>query len=111
MIDAQLVAGAVLLALLTISPGADMALVAKVAVADGRRAAFLTSLGIVSGLPVHAAASALGIAVVLATLFTVLRLLGAAYLVWLGVQAIRHAGGAAPAAPPRRARSAYLQGC
>ena len=95
MFDAQLVAGFLALALLTISPGADMALVARVAVARGHRAAVWTTLGICAGLPLHAAASALGLAAVLAasaTAFTVLKLLGAAYLIWLGISAIREAG-------------------
>src|SRR5688572_337640 len=95
MLDAQLIAGFVALALLTISPGADMALVARVAVARGHRAAMWTTLGICAGLPLHAAASALGLAAVLAasaTAFTVLKLLGAAYLIWLGISAIREAG-------------------
>ena len=101
MIDAQLVAGFLALALLTISPGADMDLVARVAVARGHRAAVWTTLGICAGLPLHAAASALGLAAVLAasaTAFTVLKLLGAAYLIWLGISAIREAGaGESPA--------------
>ena len=98
MIDPQLVAGFLALALLTISPGADMALVARVAVARGHRAAVWTSLGICAGLPLHAAASALGLAAVLAasaTAFTALKLLGAVYLIWLGVSAVREAGRAA----------------
>jgi threonine/homoserine/homoserine lactone efflux protein len=96
--DAQLVTGVLALALLTISPGADMALVAKVALRDGRRAAFLTTLGICSGLPLHATASALGIAALLAAstaAFTAAKLAGAAYLIWLGVQAFRHSSPAA----------------
>ena len=97
--DAQLVAGTLALALLTISPGADMALVARVAVARGHRAAVWTSLGICAGLPLHAAASALGLAAVLAasaTAFTAVKLLGAAYLICLGISAIRDAGGGDP---------------
>src|SRR5688572_1648264 len=123
MFDAQLVAGFVALALLTISPGADMALVARVAVARGHRAAVWTSLGICAGLPLHAAASALGLAAVLAasaTAFTILKLLGAAYLVWLGLSAIREAGrsgaaGGVPAdaqftSPHAGSARAFLQG-
>ena len=119
-----MIAGTLALALLTISPGADMALVARVAVARGHRAAVWTSLGICAGLPLHAAASALGLAAVLAasaTAFTVLKLLGAAYLVWLGLSAIREAGrseattGVAPADalppyPHAGSARAFLQG-
>jgi threonine/homoserine/homoserine lactone efflux protein len=99
--DAQLIAGVLALALLTVSPGADMALVARVAVARGHRAAVWTTLGICAGLPLHAAASALGLAAILAasaTAFTVLKLLGAGYLMWLGFSAIKEAGGSEPTA-------------
>ena len=92
MIDPRFLAGLGVLVLLTISPGADMALVAKVTIARGRRAAFLTSLGICSGLVVHASASALGLSVILATsaeAFTIVKLAGAAYLAYLGVQSLR----------------------
>ena len=115
MFDTQFAAGLVLLALLTILPGADMALVAKVALVDGRPAALRTTLGICAGLPLHAAASALGLAVVLATsatAFSIVKIAGAAYLAYLGVQTIRHAGAPAAIAParPSALRTPFLQG-
>jgi threonine/homoserine/homoserine lactone efflux protein len=79
-------------AVLTVLPGADMALVAKVTLLDGKRAAFFTSLGICAGLPVHATASALGLSLILATsaeAFTVVKFAGAAYLAYLGIRTIR----------------------
>ncbi|HEX2915575.1 MAG TPA: LysE family translocator [Chloroflexia bacterium] len=79
-------------ALLTITPGADMAIVTKVALGQGRRAALLTTLGILSGLLVWGFASALGLAALFtasATAFTILKLVGAAYLIYLGIQAFR----------------------
>ena len=113
--DPLFVAGLAVLALLTISPGADMALVAKITLEQGRRAALLATLGICSGLFVHATASALGLSVILATsaeAFTVVKLAGAAYLVYLGVQALRSSfrDDVVAAAAPRRAASPFLQG-
>jgi threonine/homoserine/homoserine lactone efflux protein len=89
--------------LLTITPGADMAMVSRSVFAGGRRAAFATTLGIASGCMLWAIASAAGVAAVLAaseTAYDALRLVGAAYLVWLGAQslwaAVRGYGRAGP---------------
>ncbi|HKP21130.1 MAG TPA: LysE family translocator [Thermoleophilaceae bacterium] len=74
--------------LLTITPGADMAMVSRSVFLGGRRAAFATTLGIGAGCMVWAIASAAGVAAVLAaseTAYDALRLVGAAYLVWLGL--------------------------
>ena len=108
MIDPRFLAGVGVLALLTISPGADMALIAKITITRGRRAAFLTSLGICTGLLVHASASALGLSVILATsadAFTLVKLAGAAYLAYLGLRSLRDSfretsAGEATTAPP-----------
>ena len=105
-------------ALLTILPGADMALVAKVTLLNGKRAAFFTSLGICAGLPVHATASALGLSLILATsaeAFTVVKFVGAAYLAYLGIRTIRDSFAAAAdqdvAAQRTRSRgAAFIQG-
>jgi threonine/homoserine/homoserine lactone efflux protein len=77
--------------LLTITPGADMAMVARSVFMGGRRAAFATTLGISAGCVIWALASAAGIAAVLTaseTAYDTLRLVGAVYLVWLGVQSL-----------------------
>lgn len=106
-------------ALLTILPGADMALVTKNVLAVGRRRTMGTILGISCGCVLHATASALGLSAILATsatAFNVLKTVGAVYLVWIGVQSIRGAGTpaapAGPVAPQPRARltSPFLQG-
>jgi len=116
VIDPSLVAFVGIAALLTILPGVDMALVAKVTLQVGKRAAFFTSLGISSGLPVHATASALGLSVILSTsaeAFTVVKVAGAVYLAYLGIQTVRHAGQvivAGPALRARTARGAFIQG-
>ena len=114
-LDPLFLAGLAVLALLTVSPGADMALVAKITFERGRRAAFLATLGICSGLLVHATASALGLSVILATsaeAFTIVKLAGAAYLAYLGVQALRsslHSDTVETPTAPRRANP-FVQG-
>jgi RhtB (resistance to homoserine/threonine) family protein len=77
--------------LLTITPGADMAMVSRSVFLGGRRAAFATTLGIAAGCMTWAIASAVGVAAVLAaseTAYDALRLVGAAYLIWLGAQSL-----------------------
>jgi RhtB (resistance to homoserine/threonine) family protein len=89
MFDAGLLAFIPVAALLTITPGADMALVTAMTLRDGRRAAFVATLGICSGVIVQGAASGLGLAAVVATssqVFTALKLVGAGYLIFLGIQ-------------------------
>ena len=81
-------------ALVIIAPGPDTVVVTKNALLHGRRAALATSLGVNTGLLIWTVAAALGIAAVVresAVAFTVLKLVGAAYLVWLGFGALRAA--------------------
>lgn len=82
--------------LLNVSPGPDVIYVVSRTVAQGRRAGFLSSLGVCSGALVHVAAAAFGLSMVLATsalAFTIVKYLGAAYLVYLGARAIMSRGG------------------
>jgi threonine/homoserine/homoserine lactone efflux protein len=105
--------------LLTITPGADMAMVSRSVFMGGRRDAFATTLGIAAGCLIWALASAAGVAAVLAaseTAYDALRLAGAAYLVWLGVQSLLaarrgYAGDPVAAGDAaRRAPSPFRQG-
>jgi threonine/homoserine/homoserine lactone efflux protein len=114
-LDPLFLAGLAVLVLLTISPGADMALVAMITFERGRRAALLATLGICSGLLVHATASALGLSVILATsaeAFAIVKLAGAAYLAYLGVQALRSSfrSDAVEAPTARRRAHPFVQG-
>lgn len=79
-------------AILVITPGPDMALVARNALVSGRSAVPATTLGICAGILVHALAASIGLSALLrasGTAYAVVKLLGGAYLVWLGVQAWR----------------------
>src|ERR1044071_2920286 len=80
--------------LLIMVPGPDQALITRNALVGGGRAGLLTMTGGVLGVAVHATAAAVGLSALLlasSTAFTVLKLVGAAYLVWLAVQMLRSA--------------------
>lgn len=94
MVPQELLAFCAVAAVFAVSPGPDALLVVNRALNQGRRLALLTALGSASGLVAWGLLSALGIAAILsrsATAFTVLKTLGAAYLILLGLQAIRRA--------------------
>jgi RhtB (resistance to homoserine/threonine) family protein len=91
MFDSQVLAFAAIAAVLTISPGADTLLVIRNVVTRGRRAGVTTALGICSGLFMHATLSALGLSVLIAHsafAYQLLKIAGAVYLVWLGLQSL-----------------------
>lgn len=80
--------------LLTITPGVDTLLVVRNTARAGVRAGSVTSLGICSGLFIHATLSAVGISLILvqtAWAFTLLKWAGACYLLWLGLASLRQA--------------------
>ena len=117
----QIAAFTIAATVVTVTPGADMALVARRAITDGWRRASLTSAGIVTGLLVHATASAAGISALLvhsATAFTVLKVVGACYLVALGILSFRAArrtsreaaDGGLGERPSRSGRTSFVQG-
>jgi len=76
--------------LLAVTPGPDMALVTRNALAHGPRGVFLTTTGIAIALLLWVTATAVGVAALLkasTTLFYLLKLIGGAYLAYLGVRA------------------------
>jgi len=78
--------------LLILIPGPDTAVVTKNALLGGRRSGVLASIGVSLGLTIWTLAAALGIAALLrasAPAFLALKLAGAVYLVWIGVQMLR----------------------
>ncbi|WP_227368751.1 LysE family translocator [Halomonas sp. M20] len=99
LIDAQFWTFVLAITLLSMTPGIDTLLVIRNTVRGGIWDGVLTSLAICCGLFVHASVSALGISLILlqsAWAFGMLKLLGAAYLVWLGIQSLLSARRGSP---------------
>ncbi len=97
------------------TPGPDTALTIRIAIAGGRRSGVLTAAGVASGQLVWTIAAATGLAGLVAasgTALHVIKLAGAAYLIFLGVQSLWAAvRGVVHQWPvdPRRARSASVR--
>ena len=113
----SVVAFAALSYALIVIPGSSVMFVVSRAVSLGRRAALLTVAGNASGVYVQVVLVALGLGVIVersAVAFTVIKLVGAGYLVWLGVQAIyrrRELTTASDVADPvRPRRTVYVDG-
>jgi len=118
MIDGTLVAFAGVSLLLAVTPGPDMAVVTKNALAHGRRGVFLTTSGIALALVVWVTATAVGLSALLRAsgdVLFALKLIGAAYLAYLGVRTLLESrarpadllAGTPPAAP---AQAVFRQG-
>jgi len=102
-VPAQLVPFLVVVSVMTVTPGPDMALVLRNGMRGGSRAAWWTGLGCCTGIAVHATAAVVGLSALLAasaTAFTVVKLAGAAYLVYLGASALWRSRGTAAAPAP-----------
>jgi RhtB (resistance to homoserine/threonine) family protein len=120
MIDAQIVTFTLLALLVTLTPGADTLLVVRNVLRGTVRHGIVTSVGICSGLFFHAVLSALGVSLILMTsakLYGLLKLAGALYLAWLGIQSLRTAlqGRSRlqldnPATKPRSLRRSFVEG-
>ncbi len=118
MIDASLIAFAGISLLLAVTPGPDMAVVTRNALAHGRRGVVLTTSGIALALVVWVVATAVGVSALLRTSAEVLfalKIVGACYLAYLGVRTLIESRqrppdlleGTPPAAP---ARAVFRQG-
>ena len=85
--------------LLNLTPGQDTFYILGRSAAEGTRSGVASALGIAVGSLVHTAMAALGLSAILATsasAFTVVKLLGAAYLVYLGLRMLLAKGASAP---------------
>lgn len=88
--------------LLNLTPGPDVLYIVSSALRSGVRAGLVAALGVVSGCFVHVFAAALGVGALLATsatAFTLLKWVGAAYLVWMGIKLLLARGGASSIVP------------
>lgn len=101
----QLLLFAIAGVLLNLTPGVDVFYIVSCALRQGVRAGVIAALGITAGCLVHIVAAALGVSALVAasaTAFAVLKWIGAAYLVWVGIGMLRArepalAAGIAPA--------------
>lgn len=91
----QLLAFLLAALIVTASPGPDNLMVLSMGMARGRAQGIAFGLGCAAGCLSHTALAVLGVSALLAAspaAFSLLRWVGGAYLVWLGAQALRHAG-------------------
>ena len=118
MIDTQLLAFAGVSLLLAVTPGPDMAVVTRNALAHGRRGVLLTTSGIALALVAWVTATAVGLSALLRTsgdVLFALKLVGACYLAYLGIRTLLESrqrpadllAGTPPAAP---AHAVFRQG-
>ncbi|MEV8638132.1 LysE family translocator [Streptosporangium sp. NPDC051023] len=96
---------------MVLTPGPNMLYLISRSVTQGRRAGLISLAGIAAGLMVYLVAAAAGIAAIFAVVpvvYTVIKLAGAGYLLWLAWKAVRPGGGSVfapgvlPVDPPRR---------
>ncbi|WP_321968647.1 LysE family translocator [Paraburkholderia tropica] len=90
---------------ITFAPGPDNLQVLARGISQGRMAGFVSALGFAAGVTFHTTLAALGIAALLRSsplAFQILKLAGAAYLIWIGIKALRSQGLAAAGDRPRQ---------
>ena len=102
--------------LLNITPGSDTIYILSRSIFQGKKAGMMSVYGIVSGSLVHTLLAGLGLSLILmqsALAFNIVKWIGAAYLIWLGVRSImsRHEDTASmQAVESQSSRKVYLQG-
>jgi len=109
----SLAAFAAAAALLTVTPGLDTALVLRTAAGESRRRAAAAAFGITLGCLTWAAVVAAGLGSLLAAselAYTVLKWVGAAYLLWLGLKLVLKPRASFEAAAPGATRGAFQRG-
>ncbi|TAM03116.1 MAG: LysE family translocator [Paraburkholderia sp.] len=97
---------------ITFAPGPDNLQVLARGISQGRAAGLVAALGFAAGVTFHTTLAALGIAALLRSsplAFQILKLAGAAYLVWIGVKALRSQGLAAAGDRPRQPLSTIFR--
>ncbi|MEU9306405.1 LysE family transporter [Streptomyces sp. NPDC048256] len=91
----ELLAVALITVLAVIAPGADFAMIVRNSYLYGRRTGLLAATGVAAGVLVHVTYTMLGVGLLIASstfLFTVIKLIGAAYLIYIGVRTFRTKG-------------------
>ncbi|WP_321815891.1 MULTISPECIES: LysE family translocator [unclassified Paraburkholderia] len=97
---------------ITFAPGPDNLQVLARGISQGRAAGLVSALGFAAGVTFHTTLAALGIAALLRSsplAFQILKLAGAAYLIWIGVKALRSQGLAAAGERPRQPLSTIFR--
>ena len=97
---------------ISITPGPDMTLFVGRALSEGRAAGLACMFGAMSGIVIHTALVALGLSALIVAspqAFMALKIFGAAYLVYLAWQAVRHGSAFSPQAQPGTPRRSFFR--
>ncbi|MGI9405131.1 MAG: LysE family translocator [Hyphomicrobiaceae bacterium] len=109
-----LIAFALAVAVFAYIPGPAIMYTAAQTLARGRRAGFMAAIGLHVGGYVHVFAAAFGLSAILThvpTVYAAIRIIGALYLIWLGIGLIRQTGANAtrPSVAPKSGRRAFME--
>ena len=96
-----------------ISPGPDFAIVTRLSIVSGRKTGLWAAAGVAAAIGVYVLICALGLSLVLAALpglSSLLSIIGALYLAWLGLQCLRSKGQLPEMQTPGHSRKAFVTG-